>query len=239
MRTTRLYVDAPLASGHSLDLPDDAAHHLLRVLRARVGAPLLLFNGDGAEYHAELTHADKHRATVTCGSATGRITEAALPVTLVQALAKGERMDYAIQKATELGVAVIQPMTCERVDVRLSGERLARKQAHWQRVAIAAAEQSGRCVVPRVTKPVTWPTTPPAGVTALVMDPTAEQRLGDLPAPHAVHLAVGPEGGFSDGELARASAAGWARVRFGPRILRTETAGPALLAAMLSRWGDL
>lgn len=239
MRVTRLYVDAPLAPEASLPLPDDAAHHLLRVLRARVGAPLLLFNGDGDEYTAELTQADKQRATVTCGRATGRASESPLSVTLLQALAKGERMDYAIQKATELGVAAITPLTCERVDVRLSGERLARKQAHWQRVAIAAAEQSGRCRVPTVGDPVAWPAARPDGVTGVIMDPTADSGLADLPWPDAMHIAIGPEGGFTESELAAAEAAGWVRVRFGPRVLRTETAGPALLAAVLSRWGDL
>lgn len=238
MRISRFYVDLPLAAGGAFELPSDVAHHLVRVLRSPPGSRLRLFNGQGQEFEATLTTVSKRSATVTCDQALTPLPDSPLDITLYQAVSKGERLDYAIQKATELGVTRIQLLQTERVDVRLSGDRLGKKLQHWQRVAIAAAEQCGRASVPAVLPPQAWPLPAPDERVCLLLDPTADRVAGAEPPASAYAVAVGPEGGFSDRELAAAQSLGWQGIRMGPRILRTETAGPALIALLQARCGD-
>lgn len=239
MRISRFYVDHPLEQGAQFELPDAVAHHLVRVLRAPAGTALRLFNADGIECEATLCAVSKRSASVRCGQMVATITEPPVRIALYQALSKGERMDYAVQKATELGVAEIRLLNTQRVDVRLGGDRLDKRMLHWQRVAIAAAEQCGRVSVPTIHRPVEWPVEAPAEGHALVLDPETDTRLSALATTDDVAIAVGPEGGFTADEVQRAQAQGWTGLQFGPRILRTETAGPAVIAAVQARWGDL
>jgi len=236
----RVHVTQPLQAGEDIELPADKGHHLRNVLRARPGDPLVLFDGHGGEWRAVVAAVDKRRVTahVEAHVETGR--ESPLRLTLAQGVARGDRMDFAIAKAVELGVTAIQPLFTERGKVRLKGERLTRKSEHWRRVAISAAEQSGRERVPAIAEPQRlddWlSTTTGDGV---VLAPGAGRGLSDLPARDTATLLVGPESGLSEAEIERAVEAGLARIDLGPRTLRTETAGIAALAALQTIWGDL
>ena len=241
MRTPRVYVDVSLAAGVELGLPADAAVHLARVLRLGAGDPLILFNGDGRDYAGHLLAAHRQETRVLVETAGEPEPDALLRVQLAVGVSRGERMDFVIQKAVELGVASVQPLFTERSVVRLDAERRARRHLHWQGVLVAACEQSGRRRLPVLHPPVPladWlPSFEGAG---LLLDPQAERSLPGLPAPKAgITLLVGPEGGLSPEERARAARSGFVGVRLGPRILRTETAPLAALAAMQALWGDL
>ena len=243
--STRLYFAGALAAGAPCVLPPAQAHHAARVLRLRAGDAVTLFNGDGAEYPAVITRVSGDRVTLDVGVGVEIDREAPLAVILAQAVASGERMDYTVQKAVELGVRAIQPLTSKRSVVRLDPERAARRGQHWQAVATGACEQCGRNRVPPVA-PVAplaeWLARPPAypePALRLLLSPTARTRLRELGAPGgAVVLLAGPEGGFAPEEERMAEQAGYAPVRLGPRILRTETAAVAALAAMQALWGD-
>jgi len=239
VRISRFFVDHPLAQDLRFELPDDVAHHLVRVLRSPAGTRLRLFNMDGVEFEATLCEVAKRSASVICKAPVETAPESPIRTTLYQALSKGERMDYAIQKSTELGVSRIQLLNTQRVDVRLGGDRLEKRMQHWRRVAIAAAEQCGRASVPELLPPVDWPVPAPHPGASLILDPDARNGLGTIAAAEDFAIAVGPEGGFGENEVHQGLDQGWTGIRFGPRILRTETAGPAMLAALQSRWGDL
>lgn len=241
MRTTRVFHPEPLDDDTAFELRGEAARHVVKVMRLRAGAPFTVFDGSGREWPAELLD-ERGAARTGTGAAVSR--ESPLAVTLVQGISRGERMDIAVQKAVELGAAAIQPVFAERSVVQLDARRSARRVAHWQGIAIAACEQCGRNLIPPVAEPVAlsvWL----AGMrgTALVLDPTASTALPEVGkrvgAPLAtLALLVGPEGGFSDTELEAARAAGCIGVRIGPRVLRTETAGIAALAALQTLYGD-
>ena len=239
MKIPRIHVPAPLAEGAELALPEAAARHLLRVLRLRPGARLRVFDGAGREHEAELLAA----ARVRLGAPVRPLPESPLAVTLIQGVCRGERMDLVVQKAVELGAARILPVLTARSVPRLDGARARRRQAHWQAVAAAAAEQCGRAVVPEVTPPrplaavLADPALPAA---RCLLDPAAAEGPRALAPPGAAAaLLVGPEGGLTDGERAAAAAHGFRGLRLGPRILRTETAGLAALAALQVLHGDL
>lgn len=241
MRVPRLFHPEPLSAESEFTLSAGAARHCVAVLRLRPGAALILFDGTGGEYPAELLSTD-NAVRVRTGERRDPATESALPVTLIQAVAKGERMDYAVQKAVELGVARIVPVLTERSVVKLTGARGEKRRRHWQDVAISACEQSGRTVVPEVVAPGTLG----SGLDALhgdglrlMLEPEAQYALQQLDRPASLDVAVGPEGGWSNGERRQLEAAGFQGVRLGPRVLRTETAGPALLAAAQTLWGDM
>ena len=239
---TRLYVDADLVPGQSLALPEDAFRHWVQVLRARVGDSVVLFNGRGGEYRASLKELNRRDATVAIESHVEADRESALQLMLAQAVSKGDRMDYTLQKAVELGVSTIQPLISERSVVKLDAERWASKLEHWQGVVIAACEQSGRTRLPRLLpalKLQAWLEQPLDIGIKLTLAPAATAALRDLPRPQSACLLVGPEGGLSDAEIAQAGKHGYSSVRLGPRVLRTETAGVAALAAMQALWGDL
>lgn len=241
MRITRFYCPEKLALGARVPLPKDAAHHAIRVLRLAVDAPLTLFNGDGHEYAGRILRIEKQDAVVQIESATAVSRESPLAVTLVQGISAGDRMDYTLQKAVELGVTAIQPIAAERSVVKLAGERAEKRLAHWQSVVVSACEQCGRNVVP-VVQPVSrlpeWLAQAPAGVLRILLSPEAELGLAQLQPAAALTLAVGPEGGFSENEHAMLAHAGFVGVRIGPRILRTETAAVAALSALQSLHGD-
>ena len=244
MRLSRLHVDAPLAPGDRVALPGSAAGHLVRVLRADIGDGCVLFNGDGHDYDARITAIDKRSAEVEILAARTLRNESPLRIVLLQSLARGEKMDWILQKATELGVAGVIPVESERSEVKLDGERAGKRVAHWQSVIVAACEQSGRAIVPPVSAPrplaQALHALSPSGL-RLLLDPQAGQALdmvGGQPGRELV-LAIGPEGGWSPRDRESLRAAGFEGMRLGPRILRTETAGIAAIAVLQSRLGDI
>ena len=242
---TRLYVPGELVPGRAYALPQPQAHHATRVLRLKAGDAVTLFNGGGAEYGAMVTRVAGDAVIVKVGDARDCARESPLEIVLGQALSGGERMDYTVQKAVELGIAAIHPLAAARSVVRLSGERAEKRVAHWQSVVVSACEQSGRNRVPPVA-PVAelaaWlarPVAGEAGALRLLLSPAGATRLRDLPRPAAfIVLLAGPEGGFTPEEEAAARHCSFTPVRLGPRVLRTETAAVAALAAMQALWGD-
>ena len=243
MRIIRSHVDQPLAVGQRITLPEDSTAHLVRVLRLAPGDAVTLFNGDGFDYTARLLTAAKRgaEAEVTGRAAVPR--ESPLHITLVQGVARGEKMDLVLQKATELGVDAFTPVLTERTEVKLDAERAGKRMAHWRGVVAAACEQSGRAVLPRLAEPVALSSYAGAETAPikLVLDPGGDLSL-DAVAPaagQAIALVVGPEGGLSERDLATLRAAGFRGLRLGPRILRTETAGLAAVAALQALYGDL
>ncbi|MFN3750233.1 MAG: 16S rRNA (uracil(1498)-N(3))-methyltransferase [Thiobacillus sp.] len=241
MSTPRFYLDMALAPGARFGLPPGPARHAARALRLAPGDTVTLFNGRGGEYAARVERIHKEEVAV---AVTGHIDverESRLRVLLAQGISSGERMDYTLQKTVELGVSAIQPIAARRSIVKLAGERSERRVAHWQGVVASACEQCGRNQVPEVAPPLPladWLGTQPRA-RLLYLSPLAEARLADLPAPAGVDcLVAGPEGGFEADEVAMLVAAGAIPVRLGPRVLRTETAALAALAAMQTLWGD-
>ena len=243
MRLTRVYVDAPLAAGKRVILEGNAAGHVTRVLRLRVGDALTLFNGAGGEYAASIDAARGGRLTVAVGEPRAVERESPLSLTLAQGVSRGERMDLVVQKATELGVSGIVPLFTERSVVRLGAQQAERKLTHWRAIAIAACEQSGRNRLPKVAPPVSLADLLRGGgdgSTRLLLSPGATDTLGDVPRPlSAVTVLIGPEGGLAQAEQEAAVAAGFRPVRLGPRVLRTETAAIAALALLQREFGDL
>lgn len=241
MRIPRVYVATELAAGREVLLSPEAATHLTRVLRLRSGDAVTLFNGDGRDYAGRLLDGPRRESRVLLGTAAEPEPEPPLRLALAIGISRGERMDLVIQKAVELGVASIQPLFTERSVVRLDPARRERRHDHWQGVLVAACEQSGRRRLPALHAAAgldDWL----AGTAGrrLLLDPQADRSLPDLPVPDgAVTLLVGPEGGLAADERGRAMRAGFVGVRLGPRILRTETAPLAALAAMQVLWGDL
>ena len=244
VRVIRAHVDAPLAVGARVALPEGAAAHLLRVLRLGVGDGCVLFNGDGHDYDARIVAAGKRGGEAEVTGRRAVDNESPLRIVLVQGIARGEKMDWILQKATELGVAGFVPVGSERSEVRLQGERAARRCEHWRSVVVSACEQSGRARVPDIAAPqglAAALAALPADSLRLTLDPEAEAGIAALPAPgdRTLVLAIGPEGGWSPRDRETLSAAGFTGQRLGPRILRTETAGMAAIAALQSKYGDL
>jgi 16S rRNA (uracil1498-N3)-methyltransferase len=246
MRLTRVHVPRPLAAGTTLELEPGAGAHLTRVLRLAPGAPLAVFDGGGREHAATIATVRDARVTVLVGEPLTPCAESPLAITLAQGVSRGERMDYAIQKATELGVVRIAPLLCERSVVKLDAGQAARKLEHWRGVAAAAAGQSGRAVVPEVAAPCRvldhLGAAAPAAAAGwrLVLAPQATEGPRQLPpAVAAVELLIGPEGGLSDAELEAALLTGYTALKLGPRVLRTETAAAAAIAVLQALYGDL
>ncbi|MBI3432176.1 MAG: 16S rRNA (uracil(1498)-N(3))-methyltransferase [Hydrogenophilales bacterium] len=242
MSAPRFYLDQPLAPGARFSLPAGPARHAARALRLAVDDAITLFNGRGGEYVARIERIHKDEVAVAITGFAEIERESRLRVMLAQGISSGERMDYTLQKAVELGVAAIQPIAAKRSVVKLTGERVDKRIAHWQGVVASACEQCGRNQVPTVAAPLTlagW-LGQYAGGRLLYLSPLAEARLADLPGPTATEdcLVAGPEGGFEADEIAALHAAGAIPVRLGPRVLRTETAALAALAVMQTLWGD-
>ncbi len=240
---TRIYFPDPIPDHGACLLPAAKAHHVANVLRLAPGAPVILFDGNGNAYDAEITKCARGEVSVQVRARRNEDRESPLQLTLVQAVSSGERMDYTIQKAVELGVAAVQPLMAERCVVRLSGERAAKRVLHWQGVVAAACEQCGRNHVPRVSPLLSlrdWLELPAeAGALRLLLAPGASTGLRELPRPAGmVTVLAGPEGGLTAAEASDAERAGFVPLRLGPRVLRTETAAVALLAAMQALWGD-
>lgn len=240
MPVPRIHCEVKLGPGAQFALAPQAAQHVAKALRLKTGDALVVFNGEGGEFEATIERIDRDRVDVKVGAWRDAGREPALSVGLVQGIPEADKMDWIIQKATELGVAWIQPVVCERSVVRLSGERAERREAHWRRVAIAACEQSGRTRLPelRPTVPfLTW-LAEAGGGPRLLLDPPSPPLAARAAPPAAFDLVVGPEGGLAARERETALAHGCEGVSLGPRILRVETAAVAALAAIHALWGD-
>ena len=241
MNQPRFYCRAALSPGAHVELPEPVARHAVRVLRLGVGAPLTLFDGRGGEYPAQIERIERDRVFAELGAWVEIERESPLSVTLVQALQAGDKMDFTVQKAVELGVSHIVPVESRRSVLRLAGERAAKRVAHWQGVVASACEQCGRNQVPLVApleKLENWLSRPADGVLRLMLSPDAEGTLVDLPPARNVQLLIGAEGGLDPQEALAARQAGFVPVRMGPRVLRTETAGLTALAVLQALWGD-
>lgn len=238
MRLSRFFIDAPLSLG-SHDLPEAQAHYIGRVLRHAAGDAVQLFDGSGQEFVGELLEVGKKSVRVELREQFAGLAESPLRIHLGQGLSRGERMDWAIQKATELGVAEITPIVSERCEVRLKDERADKRLAHWRQIAVSACEQCGRSVLPVIHPPLTladWLAQTAADL-RLVLHPVAEPLSGHA-RPTSLAFLIGPEGGLADVEVRQAQAAGYRAARLGPRVLRTETAPVVALAVAQQLWGD-
>lgn len=244
MRHTRIFVDQPLSTGQDLVLGADATEHIARVLRMRAGDAVVLFNGDGRDFPSTLTHCSRREIRARVDAAVPGIGDSAPPLVLAQAVVRGNKLDLVIQKAVELGVHALVPVLTERCMIELDTRRAERRQQHWQSVVVSACEQCGRSTVPTIAPMQSlfeWCT----GLAAddalrLALLPGAEQRVRDLgPGEAGAVLVVGPEGGLSPGDIQVLENSNFTGLALGPRILRTETAGLAALAALQAMYGDL
>ncbi len=239
MQDYRIHVGGPLTCGLRVVLQGDGYAHLIRVLRRRVGDPVTLFDGDGGEYAGVVETVNRRDATVRLDRHHAREVESSLCLTLVQGISRGKRMDYTLQKATELGVTNIVPVVCSR-----SMPASASRVAHWRSVVVSACEQCGRNRIPLLHPPLALADWLSARddhrQLCVLLDPRGARGFGELSCPGTrITLLVGPEGGFEQAEYRCVVAAGFQPVRLGPRVLRTETAGVAALAALQLLWGDL
>ena len=241
MRRIRIYTRQPLSSGDIVELETDAAHHLVQVLRLKPGQLVVLFNGDGHEFGANLVATGKRSARLQLLQRSEVEPEPPLAIHLGLGLSRGERMDLAVQKSVELGVQAITPLFTEHCGVRLSPQRLERRLSHWRAIAISACEQSGRCRLPTLEPPVLlscW-LAQPGTESGIMLDHRSPTSLAQIPRPAGrVRLLVGPEGGLSEQERLLARNKGFSAARLGPRVLRTETAPLAAIAAVQMLWGD-
>jgi 16S rRNA (uracil1498-N3)-methyltransferase len=241
-RTPRVFVHAPLGGGQRLKLEDEAAAHLGRVLRMRVGEAVVLFDGSGLEHDAEVVAATRRTVELAVGARRSVDRESPLELVLLQGLCRHERMDWVVRKATELGVSAIRPVLAERSVVKLDPARIAGRIEHWRAIAISACEQSGRNMLPDIFPPlpITSALSAHAGATGVMLDPDAAGGAEMLQPPEGpLCLLVGPEGGLDERERAAARAAGYMGIRLGPRILRTETAAITGVTLLQARFGDL
>ena len=241
MRVPRIFTEQALAAGLELALEPGPSQHLARVLRMGPGDALQLFDGSGLEHRARIVAADRRQVTAVLLDAQPGLAESPLRIHLGIGISRGERMDLVVQKATELGVAAISPLYTERTEVRLRGEREARKRQHWRQVIVSACEQCGRSIIPIVYEPTAlsqWLASAD-GERKFVLHHRATAAPEGAQLPASVSLLVGPEGGLSEAEIGSAEAAGFESLALGPRILRTETAPLAALAILQARWGDM
>jgi 16S rRNA (uracil1498-N3)-methyltransferase len=261
MRLTRVYVDAPVAAGKRVVVEGSAANHIARVLRLRSGDSLTVFDGSGGEFGARIEEFRKETVVVAVEEHRPLDRESPLPLTLVQGISRGERMDWIIQKATELGTSRIVPVFTKRSVVRLDEKQAERKLQHWRAITVSACEQCGRNRIPDLAVPVDFfdmlagdPSGHPdpagrkdsagrsdsAGSTRLLLSPTGDLRIDDLQdVGKGITVLIGPEGGLEDVEQEAAVTAGFKAVRLGPRVLRTETAAIAALTIIQRYFGDL
>lgn len=238
----RLYQTTSLESGQLVSLDKNPSHHLIRVLRAKKGSEVTLFNGDGYEYLADLAEDSPKHCQLQIKQKIKIENESPLKITLLQGISRSDRMDSCIQKSIELGVHAIIPVLCQRTGMPLKGERADKKLHHWQQIAISACEQSGRCIIPTIQPVTSFAEAIQSGESAakLILEPGARLSFNSLSKPEKeVSILIGPEGGFTDEEIQQAIDNNFTSISLGPRILRTETAGPACIAISQILWGDL
>jgi 16S rRNA (uracil1498-N3)-methyltransferase len=251
LRSTRVFFDGALTPGAVVELAPETGSHLAKVLRARSGDELILFNGDGREFAGVIESVRGSRVSASIGAVRSIDRESPFRVTLVQCVPRGDRMDFIVQKATELGVERIIPVLSQRSVVRLDTAQAASKQVHWRAVAVSACEQSGRNCVPAVEVPLPLlqylgaMTAQSPGVLRLVLDPEqatqtlAQTHFADGASPTGAVIAIGPEGGFAPEELEAFELSAFTRVGLGPRVLRTETAAIAAIVVLQAQYGDM
>lgn len=240
MRVPRLYTAQSLSANSTVLLVDDAAHYIAKVLRLRPEDYVKLFNGSDGEFEGRIIAVDKKSVTVQLEEGLAGGADPTLAIHLGLGLSRGERMDYAIQKATEAGVSSITALLTERCEVKLKGERIDNRMSHWERIAISACEQSGRCTVPTIEPPLSladWLALPRSGA-SFVLDHRGEQGFPALEKPKAITFLIGPEGGLSDEEVKLAQDNAFSGLRIGPRVLRTETAPVVAISIAQHLWGD-
>ncbi len=242
--STRLFVSGALINGAEFEVDGDPARYLGKALRSRVGDTISVFNGDGPEWPATITRITKNSVSLALGESFEADTESPLKIHLVQSISRGERMDFVVQKATELGVKRITPVLTEYNVVKFDAARAEKRREHWQRIAISASEQCGRTRLPLIDSPIplnNWFGTKPEKLdTELILRPNAVTPLASTPKPETkICVLIGPEGGFSDSEYGDAEFSGFKSVSLGPRVLRTESAAIATLTVLQCLWGDL
>lgn len=243
MRRIRFYLPVELTTGKIYSLDKAQAHYALNVLRLKNQQPIELFDGKENQAEATLIITGRRSADVCIENVSQISRESSLETVLLQGISKGDRMDFTLQKSVELGISHIQPLFTERCDVKLNRDKLEKRRQHWQAIVISACEQCGRNLVPQVAQPTSWEDYQASqeSLNGLVLDPTADHTFKSLPdelAQHPLHLFIGPEGGLTRKEVEQGIKKGLTATRLGPRILRTETAGLSILAALQARWGD-
>lgn len=240
MRIPRIYSTTPLQANSSVNLDEQASHYLGKVLRMQAGRELIVFDGRGGEYPATIESISKKSVVINTGAHNPIDNQSPLHTHLAIGISRGERWDFALQKATELGVSEITPLFTERCEVKLSGDRLEKKLGHWQSILVSAAEQCQRNILPTLNSPLShsaFISAEPAGL-GLVLHHRSDCKITDYTAPKSCTLLVGPEGGLNDDEIDQALNAGYHALTLGPRVLRTETAPLAALSIVQTLWGD-
>ncbi|CAM3482576.1 16S rRNA (uracil(1498)-N(3))-methyltransferase [Parendozoicomonas haliclonae] len=240
MRNPRIYAPVPLSANQTVELPENASHHVGRVLRMKAGEPLVLFNGEGGCWQATISEITKKAVFAVPTEFMADDRESNLTISLGQTLSRGERMDYAIQKAVECGVTEITPLFTERCEVKLKSERADKRIRGWQQMIISACEQCGRNRVPVIHQPMLLSEWLESRSTELnfVLHHRTEKALEGYGKPASVSLLIGPEGGLTADEIAQAEAKQFHPLALGPRVLRTETAPVAAISLMQYLWGD-
>ena len=250
MRITRIYHPGKLNCGHTIQLKKEASNHIVRVLRSKVGTAVILFNGDGFDYNCKTLDNNSKKTSVLVEDKIQLKNESNLNITLVQGLSRQERMETSIQKSVELGANIIIPVLCQRSNTRLAKDKQIKKVEHWRKIAISACEQSGRSIVPEITD-ITSLENFVQDLTGeaikIILNPDSEKSLKDIALNNQsnnqadaqkIVIFIGPEGGLNDEEITTLQDNNFENIRFGPRILRTETAGPAVISAIQMLWGD-
>lgn len=242
MRITRLFQESNLTCGDTAQLDADASNHIIRVLRTKVGTPVILFNGDGFDYLCTTRDTSAKKATVLVESKTEVNNESNLSITLIQGLSRNDRMEATIQKSVELGVNKVIPVLCQRSNTKISQQQQVKKLAYWRKITISACEQSGRCNIPEITTIEAihniQAELDPAAL-KIILNPETGHSLKDIDfKKQSIEIFIGPEGGMNSEEIQQLEAMGFNNVCFGPRVLRTETAGPAVISALQVLWGD-
>lgn len=241
MRIPRIYLNQTLDAGQEVQLDSRSTHYLASVLRMKPGMQLVLFNGSGLEYHGTINTLEKKAGAFLVEKSVDPQTESRLVTTLAIGISRGERMDYVIQKSTELGVSTIQPLFTERCEVKLDDKRSSKRLEHWSKVSISACEQSGRVVLPTIEQPTSlemWLASEQDYQARFLLDLNQERELADISTPESVAMLIGPEGGLSENEKALAIGKGFIGLKLGSRTLRTETAPVAALSLFQYLWGS-
>lgn len=241
MRQHRFYTDIPLAINQSFDLPKEASHHCLQVLRYQIGAQIVLFNGDGFDYSASIEQINNKQCQVKITESHNPENESPLKIHLYQGIARGDKIDFIIQKSVELGVSEITPIVTQRCNVKLDAKRQIKKHQHWQKVAISAGEQSGRAIITKINPVLNLKEINVADDKhhSIYLTPEASKHLHSIKPSENINVFIGPEGGFAEEDLRIFKQSKVEGIKLGPRILRTETAGPTILAILQSCFGDL
>jgi len=242
VRITRLYFAEELTCGKTVNLDTNASNHLIRVLRTKKDTPIVLFNGDGFDYYCRTMDDSPKKTQVSIESKTIVKSESNLNITLLQGLSRHDRMEITIQKSVELGVNKVIPVLCQRSNTKLTHEKQIKKIAHWQNIAISACEQSGRSIIPRITDIIPLNNIIPSlkrDAYRIILNPEVKTSLKEIDfSQQSIEIFIGPEGGLSKEEVSFLAENDFKNISFGPRILRTETAGPAVISALQMLWGD-